>query len=106
MIGKELDKKYPSISKSWRTNWENLNEFFNYPAEIRKVIYTTNAIESLNSSLRKVTQKRSAFPTDDSIYKVLYLAISNVSKKWTRPIKDWGAALNQFAIYFGDRIPM
>jgi transposase-like protein len=105
-FAEKWDKKYPSISKSWRTNWENLNEFFNYPAEIRKVIYTTNAIESLNSSLRKVTQKRSAFPTDDSIYKVLYLAISNVSKKWTRPIKDWGAALNQFAIYFGDRVPM
>lgn len=105
-FAKKWDKKYPTISKSWRTNWENLNEFFNYPMDIRKVIYTTNAIESLNSSLRKVTQKRAAFPTDDSIYKVLYLAISNVSKKWKRPLKDWGAALNQFAIYFGDRVPI
>lgn len=100
------DKKYPSISKSWRMNWENLNEFYNYPTEIRKIIYTTNAIESLNASLRKVTQKRAAFPTDDSIYKVLYLAIANVSKNWTRPIVEWGAALNQFAVYFGDRVPI
>lgn len=105
-FSEKWDKKYPMISKSWRTNWDNLNEFFGYPEQIRKAIYTTNAIESLNSSLRKVTQKRSAFPTDDSIYKVLYLAISNASKKWRRPIKDWGAALNQFAIYFGDRVPM
>lgn len=94
------------ISKSWRSNWENLNKFYAYPADIRKAIYTTNAIESLNSSLRKVTQKRSAFPTDDAIYKVLYLALNNVSKKWTMPISNWGVALNQFAIHFGDRVPM
>ena len=100
------DTKYPMISKSWKANWDNLNEFFGYPEEIRKIIYTTNAVESLNASLRKVVQKRSAFPTDDSIYKVLYLAISNVSRKWKRPVKDWAAALNHFAIYFGDRVPV
>lgn len=105
-FAEKWDKKYPMISKSWRGNWENLNEFYAYPADIRKAIYTTNAIESLNSSLRKVTQKRSAFPTDDAIYKVLYLALNNVSKKWTMPIRNWGAALNQFAIHFGDRVPM
>jgi putative transposase len=105
-FSEKWDKKYPMISKSWRNNWENLNEFYAYPSDIRKAIYTTNAIESLNSSLRKVTQKRSAFPTDDAIYKVLYLALNNVSKKWTMPIRNWGAALNQFAIHFGDRVPM
>lgn len=105
-FAEKWDKKYPMISKSWRSNWENLNEFYGYPAEIRKAIYTTNAIESLNSSLRKVTQKRSAFPTDDAIYKVLYLALNNVARKWTMPIRNWGAALNQFAIHFGDRVPM
>ena len=105
-FAEKWDKKYPMISKSWKSNWENLNEFYAYPTDIRKAIYTTNAIESLNSSLRKVTQKRSAFPTDDAIYKVLYLALNNVSKKWTMPIRNWGAALNQFAIHFGDRVPM
>ena len=103
-FAEKWDRKYPSISKSWKENWENLNEFFNYPEYIRKVIYTTNAIESLNSSLRKVTQKRAAFPNDDAIYKVLYLAITNVSRKWSRPIVEWGLALNQFAIHFGDRV--
>ena len=100
------DSKYPMISKSWRSNWNNLNEFFNYPDYIRKAIYTTNAIESLNSSLKKVTKKRSAFPTDDAIYKVLYLALTSSSKKWTMPIRDWGAAINQFAIHFEDRVPI
>ena len=92
------------ISKSWRNNWDNLNEFFNYPEYIRKAIYTTNAIESLNSSLRKVIKKRSAFPTDDAIYKVLYLALTNAEKKWTMSIRDWGAAINQFAIHFDGRV--
>ena len=105
-FAEKWDKKFPMISKSWKTNWENLNEFYAYPADIRKAIYTTNAIESLNSSLRKVTQKRSAFPTDDAIFKVLFLALTNASKKWTMPIRDWGTALNQFAVYFGDRVPL
>jgi len=100
------DKKYPMISKSWRRNWDNLNEFFSYPPEIRRAIYTTNAVESLNSSLRKVTKNRAAFPTDDALIKIFYLALTNASKKWTMPIKEWGAALNQFAIYFGDRVPL
>jgi len=100
------DAKYPLISKSWRNNWENLNVFFDYPDFIRKAIYTTNAIESLNSSLKKVTQKRSAFPNDEAIYKVLYLALTRASKKWSMPIRDWGAAINQFAIFFGDRVPL
>lgn len=105
-FAEKWDSSYPMISKSWKDNWENLNELFNYPQDIRKAIYTTNAIESLNASLRKVTKKRSAFPTDDAIYKVLYMALRNASKKWTMPIRDWGKALNQFAIHFEGRITL
>jgi transposase-like protein len=93
------------IYRSWSSRWEDLNEFFNYPPEIRKAIYTTNAIESLNFQLRKVTKNRSSFPNDDAILKIMYLAIKNTSVKWTMPIRDWGMALNQFAVYFGDRVP-
>ena len=105
-FGATWDKKYPMISKSWRSNWDNLNEFFSYPDNIRRVIYTTNAVESLNYTLRKVTKNRSAFPTDEAALKLLYLAISNASKKWTMPIDDWGVALNQFALFFGGRVPL
>lgn len=105
-FAEKWDKKYPMISKSWRTHWDNLNEFFSYPDEIRRIIYTTNAIESLNYSLRKVTKNRASFPTDDAIMKLLYLALTNASKKWTMPIRNWGTALNQFAIYFGKRVPL
>ncbi|MFT7555198.1 MAG: putative transposase [Planctomycetota bacterium] len=98
------DEKYPQISKSWRTNWENLNTLFEYPAEIRKAIYTTNAIESLNSVIRKSTKRRKVFPTDDSAKKVIYLAIQEASKKWTMPIRNWKPALNRFMILFEDRI--
>ena len=105
-FAEKWDSKYPMISKSWENNWNNLNEFFAYPPDIRKIIYTTNAVESLNFSLRKVTKNRAAFPNDDAILKIMYLALTNASKKWTMPIRDWGAALNQFAVYFGDRIPL
>ena len=105
-FAEKWDGKYPMISKSWKNNWANLSEFFAYPPDIRKIIYTTNAIESLNFSLRKVTKNRSAFPNDDAIFKIMYLALTNASKKWTMPIREWGAALNQFAVYFGDRITM
>ena len=98
------DDKYPQISKLWRTHWHNLNTLFNYPADIRKVIYTTNAIESLNSVIRKAIKKRKLFPTDDSAKKVIYLAIQNASKKWTMPIRDWKPALNRFMIGFEDRL--
>ena len=98
------DDKYPQISKSWRTHWHNLNTLFNYPADIRKVIYTTNAIESLNSVICKAIKKRKLFPTDDSARKVIYLAIQNASKKWTMPIRDWKPALNRFMIEFEDRL--
>ena len=105
-FGKAWDSKYPMIRRSWETHWNDLNEFFQYPDEIRRVIYTTNAIESLNSSLRKVTKNRAAFPDDDSIYKIMYLAINKASQKWTMPIRNWGLALNQFSILFGDRVKL
>jgi transposase-like protein len=98
------DEKYPQISKSWRSNWENLNTLFEYPDEIRKAIYTTNAIESLNSVIRKSTRRRKVFPTDDSAKKVIYLAIQEASKKWTMPIRNWKSALNRFMILFEDRM--
>ena len=100
------DSKYPMIRRSWESHWNDLNEFFQYPDEIRRVIYTTNAIESLNYSLRKVTKNRSAFPDDDSVYKIMYLAIGKASQKWTQPIRNWGLAINQFSIVFGDRVKL
>lgn len=104
-FGKKWNDKYPMIQASWERNWNDLTEFFNYPKDIRRAIYTTNAIESLNFSLRKVTRNKSSFPDDDSIYKVMYLAIKNASARWTMSIKDWGLAVNQFAILFDGRVP-
>jgi putative transposase len=98
------NEQYPMAAKSWRDRWENVIPFFGYPEPIRKVIYTTNAIESLNAQLRKVTRKRGAFPTDDSVRKILYLAIQRASKKWTMPIRNWPEALNFFSIVFEGRV--
>lgn len=100
------DEDHPTISKSWRANWERLSVFFDYPPQIRKVIYTTNAIESVNASLRKVTKTRRSFPNDKSVMKVLYLALHQIAKKWTMPIRDWKQAMSQFMILFGDRISL
>ncbi|MBA7790806.1 IS256 family transposase [Citrobacter freundii] len=100
----EWDDKYPQISKSWRAHWENLNTFFGYPPDIRKAIYTTNAIESLNSVIRAAIKKRKVFPTDDSVRKVVYLAIKDASKKWSMPIQNWRLAMSRFIIEFGDRL--
>ncbi|WP_281649223.1 IS256 family transposase, partial [Parendozoicomonas sp. Alg238-R29] len=97
-FGEQWDNKYPQISRSWHNNWTNLSTLFNYPQDIRKAIYTTNAIESLNSVVRKATSKRKVFPTDDSARKVVYLAIMDASKKWTMPIRNWKPALNRFMI--------
>lgn len=97
-------EQYPSIVKSWREHWPNLITFFSYPEDIRRVIYTTNAIESINSSIRKVIKNRKIFPKDNSVFKVIYLAIEQVSKKWTMPVRNWGEALNRFEIEFGDRL--
>ncbi len=98
------DEKYPQISRSWRANWENLNTIFSYPEDIRKVIYTTNAIESLNSVIRKSVKTRKVFPSDNAAFKVVYLAIQSASKKWTMPIRDWKPALNRFIIEFEEQI--
>ncbi|MSN26843.1 MAG: IS256 family transposase [Geobacter sp.] len=99
------DETHPTISQSWRRNWAQVIPFFAYPADIRKVIYTTNAIESLNMSLRKVTKNRGSFPNDEAMLKLLYLALRNIAKKWTLPIRDWKAAMNRFSILFEDRMP-
>lgn len=103
-FAKTWDHKYPQISKSWSNNWGNLIAIYDYPPEIRKAIYTTNAIESLNSVIRKATKKRKLFPTDDSALKVVYLAVNQASRKWTMPIQNWKLALNRFSIEFGDRV--
>lgn len=99
------DDRHPPIAQIWRRNWSRIIPFFDYPPEIRKVIYTTNAIESINMSLRKIIKNRSSFPTDEAASKLLYLALNNISRKWTMPIHDWKAALNRFTIQFEDRMP-
>ena len=99
------DEKYPMIAKSWRRNWTRVIPFFAHPPEIRKIIYTTNAIESLNMSLRKVTKARGSFPNDEAVSKLLYLALRNIAKKWTMPVYDWKAALNRFSIVYEHRLP-
>jgi len=96
---------YPTIGKSWRRNWERITPLFSYPPDIRKAIYTTNTIESVNMSLRRITKNRGSFPSDESILKLLYLALRNISKRWTMPIRNWKLALNQFTIIFENRIP-
>ncbi|ECC1662646.1 IS256 family transposase [Salmonella enterica subsp. salamae] len=103
-FAKVWDDKYPQISKSWCAHWENLNTLFSYPPDIRKAIYTTNAIESLNSVIRAAIKKRKVFPTDDSVRKVVYLAIKDASKKWSMPIQNWRLAMSRFIIEFGDRL--
>lgn len=104
-FAEKWDGRYPSISQIWRRNWDQVTPFFAYPAEIRKVIYTTNAVESLNMSLRKVIKTRGSFPNEEAALKLLYLALERVAKKWTRPVQDWKAALNRFAILYEDRLP-
>ncbi|MFY9111907.1 MAG: transposase [Desulfomonilia bacterium] len=90
---------------SWKNNWANIIPLFAYPEDIKRVIYTTNAIESLNMSLRKVIKTKASFP-NDALKKVLYLALNNIEKKWTMPLKNWSGAMNQFLILFGDRVPL
>ena len=99
------DAKFPSISQSWRRHWPNLITLFDYPDDIRKVIYTTNAIESVNSVIRKAVKNRKVFPHDQAAMKVVYLAIDAAAKKWTMPIRNWKGALNRFMIEFPERMP-
>lgn len=102
---RKWDATHPSIGQSWRRNWGQITPFFAYPEDIRKVIYTTNAIESINMSLRKVTKNRGSFPNDEAMFKLLYLALRNIAKKWTMPIRDWKSAMNRFSILFEERMP-
>jgi site-specific recombinase XerD len=97
---------YPVIARSWRSNWARVVPMFSYPSEIRRAVYTTNTIESLNMTLRKVSKNRSLFPNDEAVFKLMYLALKNISKRWTMPIKNWSGAMNQFAILFDGRVPM
>jgi putative transposase len=103
-VDQKWGRKYPASIKSWRTNWHELSTFFKYPAEIRKIIYTTNAIENFNRSLRKVTKAKAAYPSEEALLKSLYLAIIDITKKWTGKRQDWGSILGQLLIYFDDRI--
>jgi transposase-like protein len=98
-------KKYPKISASWRENWPNLSTYFKYPQEVRRLIYTTNVIEGFNRQLRKVTKAKSVFPTDDSLLKMLYLAMVDITKKWTGRRQDWSMIHAQLAVFFADRMP-
>jgi len=99
------DEKYPTISQSWQRHWPNLIAPFDYPDDIRKVIYTTNATESLNTVIRKAVKNRKVFPHDQAAMKIVYLAIQAASKKWSMPIRNWKAALNRFMIEFPEHMP-
>ena len=106
LFAEKWDEKYPIITKSWRSHWANVIPLFSFPPEIRRIIYTTNAIESVNACLRKVTKNHRIFPHDEAVFKVIYLAIENISKKWTMPLPNWKPALNRFALEFEGRLPL
>ncbi len=103
-FSEKWNKKYPQITKSWKNNWNNLIIFLEYPQEFRRIIYTTNAIESVNSQLRKVIKNKKIFPNDASVFKIFYLAFQNMVKKWTMPIQNWGSAISHLMIKFEDRV--
>ena len=105
VFAEHWDKKYPQISQSWRDNWANLSTYFKFPREVRRLIYTTNAIEGFNRQLRKVTKSKSVFPTDDSLLKMLYLAMMDITKNWTGRIRDWSKIYAQLTIFFEERLP-
>lgn len=100
------ETRYPVVARSWQANWTRIVPLFQFTPEIRRAVYTTNAIESLNYSLRKIIKNRALFPNDEAVLKILYLALRSIAKKWTMPIPDWSAAMNQFAILFEGRLPM
>ncbi|MBU5451545.1 IS256 family transposase [Acetivibrio sp. MSJd-27] len=104
-FGEKWNAKYPKIAQSWKANWSKLSTYFKYPQEVRTLIYTTNAIEGFNRQLRKVTKSKSVFPTDDSLLKMLYLAMMDITKKWTGKRRDWGIIHSQLEVFFADRLP-
>ncbi|MDR0557845.1 MAG: transposase, partial [Treponema sp.] len=103
----ERGQKHPMIAKSWRSRWNEVIPFFKFSPEIRKAVYTTNAIESVNFTIQKIIKHRQSFPNDQAAMKLIFMGLKNIARKWTMPIRDWGAALNQFAIIYGeDRVPL
>ncbi|MBP2660014.1 MAG: transposase mutator type, partial [Firmicutes bacterium] len=104
LFDEKWSKRYPKIALSWQSHWANLSTYFKYPQEVRTLIYTTNAIENFNRQLRKVTKAKSVFPKDDSLLKMLYLAMMDITKKWTGRRKDWGQIHSQLEIFFADRL--
>jgi putative transposase len=105
-FAQKWNARYPLIAKSWRANWQRINPMFQFPQEIRRAIYTTNVIESLNYSLRKLTKTRAAFPSEEAALKLLWPGLRNIEKKWIMPIKEWSLAMNQMAIIFEGRLPI
>jgi len=105
-FSEKWNARYPIIAKSWKSNWQRINPMFQFPQEIRRAVYTTNVIESLNYSLRKITKTRAAFPNEEAALKLLWLGLRNIEKKWTLPIKEWSLAMNQMAIIFEGRLPI
>ena len=105
VFSERWDKKHPKISQLWRKNRANLSTYFKYPQEVRRRIYTTNAMEGFNRKLRKVTKSKSVFPTDDSLFKMLYLAMMDITEKWTGRRQDWSVIHAQMALFFADRMP-
>ncbi len=103
-LEKKWGGKYPYAILSWRNNWDDLTVFFQFPLEIRKIIYTTNLIENLNGEIRKYTKSKLSFPSDDAVKKTVYLSLMEIEKKWTQPIHNWGLIMNQFIIIFENRI--
>jgi transposase-like protein len=105
-FAEKWDTKYPVVSKQWRARWAEVVPFLKFPPDIRTAVYTTNAIESLNYTIQRVVRHRQSFPGDEAALKLIFMALRNISRKWTMPIKNWGAALNQFAVIYGERIPL
>ena len=104
-FARQWSAQYPLVVKSWRANWARVTPMFSFPPEVRRAIYTTNTIESLNMRLRKVLKNRPLFPSGEAVFKLLYLALKNIAKRWTMPIRDWSSAMNQFAIIYEGRVP-
>ena len=104
LLADKWNDKYPIVITSWRNNWERLSQYFKYPEDIRRIIYTTNTIEAVHRQFRKLTKTKGAFPNQDSLLKLLYLGIQNASKKWTMPVQNWSQTLSQLAIYFEGRL--
>ena len=103
---KKWGKQYPIVIKSWRDKWDNLSHYFDYTEPIRRIMYTTNIVEGYHRQIRKVTKTKGVFPTDESLFKLVYLAYRNIKKKWTQPLRNWGQTAQQFAIKFGDRFQL